>query len=77
MGDRLQSFKKQAMEEAETIARKEQENAKEELAIQEEEGVRRKLMKKMVTESDKSLSPVTDVLSHFEGISYLKHEGHK
>lgn len=66
MTDRMYSYNKQSIKEAETVARKEQENAKEELQLQQEEAGRRKLVKKMMNETD--VKPITDVLQHMEGI---------
>lgn len=58
--------------EATIISRKQQERDAEEINLQKEEAVTRKLIKKMVNESDPRLSHITEVLVHFEGnFNYL------
>lgn len=65
--DKLESHRADSAKEAEVLARKEQENASEEIKLQEEEGLRKKLVKKMVAESGSDLAPVTKVLLNLEG----------
>ena len=51
----------------ELLAKKQQEEAAEELQLQAEEGTRKKLVKKMITDSDPALSPITKVLVNVDG----------
>lgn len=65
--EKVEFHKEKALEEARLIARKQQEKAEEELQLQREEGARKKVVKKMIFDSDNSLAPITNVLVNFEG----------
>lgn len=64
--DKMEMNRIYAVQEAELAAKKAEEMAKEDHILQEEEGVTRKLVKKMV-DSNGSQSSVTNVLVRFEG----------
>ena len=53
--------------EAQLAARKKDEQNAQLRQIEEEEGTRRSVMNRMVMQTDNSLSPIKDVLLHFEG----------
>lgn len=57
-----------ATRQTELLARKKDEHAMQQKQIQEEEGARRSIVKNMVKETQHNLSPITDVLVHFEGM---------
>ena len=69
--EKMEIHQKKRKDEAELIERKEKERAADEIRLQEEEGVTRKIVKKMVSESSPSLSPITKYLAHFEGFYYF------
>ena len=69
--EKMENKRKNASIEAELIAKKKAEKAKEQLQLQKDEAHTRKLVDKMVSETDTSLSPVTSLLSHFEGIIFF------
>ena len=64
----MKVHKSNSATEEKLIARKEQEVAAQEVQLQQEEGKTRSLVKDMVDATDKSLTPITKVLSHFEGM---------
>lgn len=65
--EKLEIQKQNSIREAELVARKEQERAKEQVQLEVEESATNKIVKKMVTDSEKNLSPITNAISHFEG----------
>lgn len=75
MLDKLNSHKAIAAKEAELLAKKKHEKATEEIQLQQEEGARRKLVKKMMTDTDKNLLPITNFLGSLDGKK--KHTGRK
>ena len=61
-----------SVKEKELWARKKQEQQASQMELQEEEGARRCIMKNMMNETENNLSPIKDVLIHFEGKVALK-----
>lgn len=67
MNDKLTSHKVNAAKEADLLSTKEKEKVTEQIHLQEEEGARKKLLKKMISDSNNSLSPITNVVVNLEG----------
>ena len=65
--EKLDFHKSNAAEEAKLKAKKSQEMAAEQVLLEQEEGERRILVKKMTNNSNSDLSPIKNVLQNFEG----------
>lgn len=68
MEEKLEFQRQKSIREAEILALKEQERAKEQVQLDQEEGETNKMVKKMVADSQPGLTPITNLLSHFEGL---------
>lgn len=66
--EKIAFLKSNSIREAKLKAKKDQENAQNEIRLQQEEQSRHDLVIEMVEKSDNSLSPITKVLVNFEGI---------
>lgn len=70
--EKINFHQSNSVKEAQLIARKKIENAANQKQLQEEESARRAIIQNMVNETDKTLSPIKDVLVHFEGINLYR-----
>ena len=66
--ENLEIHRMKSIQDANFKAQKEKERMVEEINVQKEELERKKLVKKMVVESDKALVPITNVVVNLEGI---------
>ena len=64
---KIEFHKENSAKEAKLLERKKEEHIAQQRQLQEEEGTRRSIMNCMVNQTDNSLSPIKDVLVHFEG----------
>ena len=68
---KLDFHKKNSIEEANLLAKKQQEQAKQEMELQKEEGHRKSVMQKMLNVSDETMAPIQNFLVNLEGMSLL------
>lgn len=67
LNQKIEFHQTHSVQEAELLSKKQEENAAEQQELLIEEGERRTIVKKMMKQSDGSLSPIKDFLANLEG----------